>query len=71
MKEILVAPIGRISIFAGKMLGVATAAMFQGLIVILLGIIIAVPLTLIGVSLAIPIMIIITVRFDLYWFDHC
>lgn len=54
------APIGRISIFAGKMLGVATAAMFQGLIVILLGIIIAVPLTLIGVSLAIPIMIIIT-----------
>ena len=60
MKEILVAPIGRISIFAGKMLGVATAAMFQGLIVILLGIIIAVPLTLIGVSLAIPIMIIIT-----------
>ena len=61
MKEILVAPISRISIFAGKMLGVATAAMFQGLIVILLGIIIAVPLTLMGVSLAIPIMIIITV----------
>jgi ABC-2 type transport system permease protein len=61
MKEILVAPIGRISIFAGKMLGVANAAMFQGIIVILLGIIIAVPLTLIGVSLAIPIMIIITV----------
>ena len=61
MKEILVAPISRISIFAGKMFGVATAAMFQGLIVILLGIIIAVPLTLIGISLAIPIMILITV----------
>ncbi len=61
MKEILVAPISRISIFAGKMFGVATAAMFQGLIVILLGIIIAVPLTLIGISSAIPIMILITV----------
>ena len=61
MKEILVAPIGRTSIFAGKMFGVGTAAMFQGLIVILLGIIIAVPLTLYGVSLAIPIMILITV----------
>ena len=31
MKEILVAPIGRISIFAGKMFGVGTAAMFQEL----------------------------------------
>jgi ABC-2 type transport system permease protein len=61
MKEILVAPINRTSIFAGKMFGVGTAAMFQGLIVILLGIIIAVPLTLYGVSLAIPIMILITV----------
>jgi ABC-2 type transport system permease protein len=61
MKEILVAPIGRTSIFAGKMLGVGTAAMFQGLIVVLLGIIIAVPLTFYGVSLAIPIMILITV----------
>ena len=35
--------------------------MFQGLIVVLLGIIIAVPLTFYGVSLAIPIMILITV----------
>ncbi len=61
MKEILVAPIGRTSIFAGKMFGVATAAMFQGLIVVLLGILIAVPLTVYGVSLAIPLMIIITV----------
>lgn len=61
MKEILVAPIGRISIFAGKMFGVATAAIFQGIIVIILGFLIGVPLTLIGVSLAIPLMILITI----------
>lgn len=61
MKEILVAPIGRISIFAGKMFGVATAAIIQGIIVIVLGTIIGVPLTFIAVGLAIPLMIIITI----------
>jgi ABC-2 type transport system permease protein len=61
MKEILVAPIGRISIFAGKMFGVGTAAMFQGIIVIILGFIIGIPLTLAAVSSAIPLMILITV----------
>ncbi len=61
MKEILVAPIGRISIFAGKMFGVGTAAMFQGIIVIILGLIIGVPLTLISVGLAIPLMVLITI----------
>ncbi len=61
MKEILVAPIGRISIFAGKMFGVGTAALIQGLIVIVLGVIIGVPLSLYAISLAIPLMIIITI----------
>jgi len=61
MKEILVAPIGRISIFAGKMFGVGTAAMFQGIIVIILGFIIGIPLTLISVSSALPLMILITI----------
>lgn len=61
MKEILVAPIGRISIFAGKMFGVGTAAIFQGIIVIILGVIIGVPLTLIAIGLALPLMIIITI----------
>jgi len=36
MKEILVAPINRISIFTGKMLGVGSAALIQGLIVVAL-----------------------------------
>jgi ABC-2 type transport system permease protein len=61
MKEILVAPIGRISIFAGKMFGVGTAAMFQGIIVIILGFIIGIPLTLVAVGSAIPLMVLITI----------
>lgn len=61
MKEILVAPIGRISIFAGKMFGVSTAAIIQGFIVITLGFIIGVPLTIYAIGLAIPLMIIITI----------
>lgn len=61
MKEILVAPIGRTSIFAGKMFGVATAAIIQGFVVILLGLIIGVPLTWYAISLAIPVMILVTI----------
>ena len=61
MKEILVAPIGRISIFTGKMFGVGTAAIIQGIIVIILGFIIGIPLTIYAISLAIPLMIIITI----------
>jgi len=61
MKEILVAPIGRVSIFAGKMFGVGTAAIFQGIIVIVLGFIIGVPLTLIAIGSALPLMVIITI----------
>ena len=61
MKEILVAPIGRISIFIGKMLGIGTAAIFQGTIVIVFGIIIGVPLTVGAIGLAFPVMIIVTI----------
>jgi len=61
MKEILVAPISRVSIFAGKMFGVGTAAIIQGIIVIILGFLIGVPLSLYAVSMAVPLMIIITI----------
>jgi ABC-2 type transport system permease protein len=61
MKEILVAPIGRISIFTGKMLGVSTNAMIQGLIVLGLGFLIGVPLSIYIIGLVIPVMLIITV----------
>ena len=39
MKEILVAPISRFSIFLGKMVGDSTDALIQGTIVILLGLV--------------------------------
>lgn len=61
MKEILVAPIGRISIFIGKMLGIGTAAIFQGIIVIMFDVIIRVPLTFSAVGLALLVMILVTV----------
>lgn len=61
MKEILVAPVGRVSIFAGKMFGVGTAAIIQGIIVIILGFFIGVPLTVYAIAFAIPLMIIITI----------
>lgn len=61
MKEILVAPVGRVSIFAGKMFGVGTAAIIQGIIVIILGFLIGIPLTMYAIAFAIPLMIIITI----------
>ena len=60
MKEVLVAPVGRLSVFAGKMLGVGTNAMIQGLIVLALGIAIGVPLKLYTVGPVIILMILIT-----------
>ena len=45
MKEILVAPISRLSIFIGKMLGVGTNSMLQGIIVFALGFFIGIPIT--------------------------
>jgi ABC-2 type transport system permease protein len=60
LKEILVAPISRISIFTGKMLGVSTDSMIQGLIVLMLGPLIGVKITLAMVIAVIPLMLLIT-----------
>jgi ABC-2 type transport system permease protein len=59
MKEILVAPISRFSIFIGKMLGDSTAALFQGIIVFIFGFLLCGinPLTILT---ALPIMLLIT-----------
>ncbi|HVP92444.1 MAG TPA: ABC transporter permease [Acidobacteriota bacterium] len=60
LKEILVAPISRFSVFIGKMLGDSTDAVIQGIIVFALGLILRIgfdPLTFFG---ALPIMILIT-----------
>jgi ABC-2 type transport system permease protein len=42
LKEILVAPVSRVSIFLGKMLGDSTDALIQGLIVLILGLILGI-----------------------------
>ncbi len=60
LKEIMVAPVSRGSIFLGKMLGNSTDAIIQGIITFLLGFIIGVPLNLLLFLIALPVMVIIT-----------
>jgi ABC-2 type transport system permease protein len=60
MKEILVAPISRFSIFIGKMLGDSTAAMLQGVIVFMFGFILGIPFNPLTLFIALPVMLLIT-----------
>jgi len=60
MKEILVAPISRFSIFIGKMLGDSTAALLQGLIVFAFGFLIGIPFNIVTLLSVLPIMLLIT-----------
>jgi ABC-2 type transport system permease protein len=61
MKEILVAPVSRLSIFIGKMLGVGTNSMLQGIIVFALGFFIGIPITPLMVVEVLPVMLLVTV----------
>ena len=60
MKEILVSPISRFSLFMGKMLGDSTDALIQGIIVFVIGIALGIPIDPITFLLALPIMLLIT-----------
>jgi len=60
MKEILVAPISRFSIFLGKMLGDSTAAMIQGVIVFTFGFLLGIPFNPLTIFIALPVMLLIT-----------
>jgi ABC-2 type transport system permease protein len=60
LKEILVAPISRVSIFLGKTLGGSTDAVMQGTIIFFLGILLGVKLEAVIFLEALPIMILIT-----------
>jgi len=60
LKEILVAPISRVSIFLGKMLGASTDALIQGVIVFSLGFVVGVPVNAITFLEALPLMLLIT-----------
>jgi ABC-2 type transport system permease protein len=60
LKEILVAPISRVSIFIGKMLGTSTDSMIQGIVVFALGFLIGIKITLPMFIMVLPLMLIIT-----------
>ena len=60
MKEILVAPISRFSIFLGKMIGDSTDALIQGSIVVALGLALGIKISLTAFLVVIPIMLLIT-----------
>ncbi len=60
LKEILVAPISRFSIFLGKMLGDSTDAVIQGIIVFVLGFLLGIRLDPLTFLEALPVMILIT-----------
>jgi len=61
MKEILVAPISRFTIFLGKMFGDSTAAMIQGVIVFAFGFLLGIPFNPLSLFAALPIMLLITI----------
>jgi ABC-2 type transport system permease protein len=63
MKEILVAPISRVSIFLGKMLGDSTDALIQGVIVLILGVVLGITENAVGFLAALPVMVLITFGF--------
>jgi ABC-2 type transport system permease protein len=60
MKEILVAPISRFSIFMGKMVGDSTDALIQGVIVLFLGLALGIGVDPITFLACVPVMLLIT-----------
>lgn len=60
MKEILVAPISRISIVLGKALGGSTCAMIQGILLLLFGFLINVHIGIFQFILCLPVMFLIS-----------
>jgi ABC-2 type transport system permease protein len=61
LKEVLVAPISRASVFAGKMLGGATDAMIQAMFLLIIGLIIKIPLNPLIVIEAFLMLLLISV----------
>ena len=60
MKETLVAPVSRFTIFMGKMVGDSTDAMMQGIIVFAIGLALGIKINPITFLLALPIMLLVT-----------
>lgn len=60
MKEILVAPVSRFSIFLGKMVGDSSDALIQGVIVLFLGVTLGIAFDPLRFIICLPIMLLIT-----------
>jgi len=60
LKEVLVAPISRVSVALGKTLGSATVALLQGIIILLFAPLIGFPLTLWKVLALLPLMLLLS-----------
>jgi len=60
MKEILVAPISRFSIFLGKMIGDSTDALIQGVIVLAFGLALGFKINPLAFLVCLPLMLLIT-----------
>jgi ABC-2 type transport system permease protein len=60
LKEIMVSPVSRVSIFLGKMLGTSTDAIVQGVIIFPFGTLIGVPLSIPKFIESVPVMMLIT-----------
>jgi ABC-2 type transport system permease protein len=60
LKEILVAPVSRISVFVGKMLGGSTDAVIQGTFVFVYSFVVGISLDVRGFILSLPVMLLIT-----------
>ena len=63
LKEMLVAPVSRLSIVIGRSLGGATTALIQGTIIMLLSILLGVKIDIISILILIPLMIVISLGF--------
>ncbi|MFZ2411311.1 MAG: ABC transporter permease [Candidatus Methanoperedens sp.] len=61
LKEVLVAPVSRASVFAGKMLGGVTDAMMQVIFLLIIGLFINVPLTPLAVIAAFLMLLLISI----------
>jgi ABC-2 type transport system permease protein len=60
MKEILVAPVSRMTIFLGKMVGDSTDALIQGIIVVVLGLALGMNIDVATFLACLPVMLLIT-----------
>jgi ABC-2 type transport system permease protein len=60
MKEIMVAPVSRMTIFIGKMVGDSTDALIQGVIVVVLGLALGMNIDVLTFLACLPVMLLIT-----------